>query len=523
MDPTPQSSTSTFGPTLARQVDAVCDRFEEACRAGERPRAEDYAHEVPELARPALLRELKRIEAAYAAFGPDDGETLPSLPGFAFERVLGRGSFGEVWLATDVNLGQPRAVKLLRRHRSGPLHLELLVEEARKMASLPPHRNRVAVHALVPALPSCYLLMDYVEGGPLSRQTSPTSPLPWERAARYVADVADALVEVHAAGILHRDIKPANILWDRRRDEALLADYGIAAYTAEARGLAGTSGYIAPELGDGAASPKSDVFSLAATLFCLVSGRAPFAPGDVEASLAQARAGLVAAAPLDRVPAALRDAILEGLRPEPTDRPDLPTFTARLRGAHLQALADKLLRLARPTVARLQVMVAAADEGDLVFRPIACDVGHAAHARDLEPVAEPAPVTVVRTGQLVRLEVTADADGYLTVLNLGSSGNLHVLFPNPLARDNRIHAGRPHRLTVKLTPPTGTDRAAVLWTRGPSALSPAEWRERIEAGLPAALPPEESARGMDLVLHEADGQPADAWTAAVVTITHTKP
>src|SRR5262249_23289736 len=124
------------------------------------------------------------------------------------------------------------------------------------------------------------------------------------------------------------------------------------------------------------------------------------------------------------------------------------------------------------------------------------------------------------TGDLLQIEVSADTDGYLTVLNLGSSGDVQVLLPNPLARDSRVRAGVPQRLTVKLTPPAGVDRAAVIWTRQPSALTPAEGRGRIEHGEAVAAPPRLATRGMDFVLHEAQVQPQADWTAAVVAISH---
>jgi serine/threonine protein kinase len=365
--------------------------------------------------------------------------------------------------------------------------------------------------------------MEYIEGGPLSKQTSTAKPMPWERAARYIGDVADALTEVHAAGLLHRDIKPANILLDSRHDEAVLADYGLAAWLEQAHGIAGTPGYVAPELDGGVASPLADVFSLAATLFYLVTGQAPFDGPDLLTSLRQARAGL--RRPMEelrRVPKAIEDAIREGLEPEPGRRADLLTFTARLRGAHLQALADKLLELSRRSDCKvnLRLSVSTASEENPVFRPISCEIQAVEPARDMEYVSQTAPMAAVRTGDLVRLEMTADKDGYLTVLNLGSSGQLKVVFPNPLARDNRICAGRGHRLTLKLTPPAGTDRAAVIWTRQPNSLTPTEWRSRIEAGQMAAASPEQATRGMDFVLHEASVQPGDAWTAAVVAIRH---
>jgi hypothetical protein len=189
----------------------------------------------------------------------------------------------------------------------------------------------------------------------------------------------------------------------------------------------------------------------------------------------------------------------------------------------LQGLADKLAQAARGTAVRVHVSVSAADEAELVFRPVPCHIARVESAPEPNLVPEPAPVAAVRTGQLVRLELAADAEGYLTVLNLGSSGQLRVLFPNPLCPDNRIRPGRPHTLTVKLTPPAGTDRAAVIWTRRPGTLSLEEWRQRMEAGQPAGLPPTESSRGMDLVLHQAGEQGTDDWTAAVVAIAHASP
>jgi serine/threonine protein kinase len=491
------------------------DRLEEVKQAIEKLEAIDGCLDVVSLA-----------PEAPTVLNVADAPRAPKLKGFQFRRRLGKGGFGEVWLAFDVNLQSERAIKLLPRDRLTQAEIEQLTCEARLMAQLPRHRNRVQVHGLIPGITNCFLIMEYVEGGSLSQQTSSKNPLAWERAARYVADVADGLADVHAQGILHRDIKPANILWNRQRDEALLSDFGIAAPIDEATGICGSPGYIPPELYGGSASPGSDVFSLAATFFCLVAGRPPFDQRDVIKGLGQARAGLSRpVAELNRVPKAIEDVILAGLEPEPERRLDLPTFSARLRGAHLQALADKLQALSRQSTSpvNLRVSVSTASEAELVFRPISLETQVLEPTRNMDVVPEPAPVAPVRTGDLVRLEVTANADGYLTVLNLGSSGELKVIFPNPLARDNHIRGGQAQRLTVKLTPPAGTDRAAVIWTRQMNTLTPAEWRSQIEAGQLIAVSPRESTRGMDFVLHEAGEQSASAWTASVVTISHQLP
>jgi hypothetical protein len=119
---------------------------------------------------------------------------------------------------------------------------------------------------------------------------------------------------------------------------------------------------------------------------------------------------------------------------------------------------------------------------------------------------------------VVRIEAAADADGYLTVLNLSSSGEVGVLFPNPRAPDNRVRIGVARRLTVKLTPPAGTDHAVLVWTPGPCSLSADEWRASIESGRLALAEPTE--RGMEFVDLDAP-DPAEAdFVAAVLGIEH---
>src|SRR5439155_19729012 len=117
----------------------------------------------------------------------------------------------------------------------------------------------------------------------------------------------------------------------------------------------------------------------------------------------------------------------------------------------------------------LNVTVSTATEKDLNFRTVFSG-----------PLAASSPP--LRCDEVVRIEATADADGYLTVLNLSSGGEVGVLFPNPRVPDNRVRAGVARRLTVKLTPPAGTDHAVLVWTPGPCPLSAREWRERIEGG-----------------------------------------
>ncbi len=378
------------------------------------------------------------------------------------------------------------------------------------MAALKVHPNRVTVFDLLSTAAGPVLVMDYIDGGPLSQQTCPERPMDWVRAARYVADVADGLAEVHARGILHRDIKPDNILLDRERDAAVLTDFGVAAHAADAGGCCGTPGYMAPELADGTASAKTDVFALAATLFHLVQGTKPFVTRGVLAALCQAAGGVPESA-LAGLPAGLSAVIRAGLDPYLDRRPDLATFTALLRSCHTEGLAERLRTVAPPAPrpVQLDVTISTACEKDLAFRSV---------YRGVLPEDGAARWPAVQCDAVVRIEAEADADGYLTILDLSTSGEVGVLFPNPRVPDNRVRAGQPRRLTVKLTPPAGTDHVVLVWTPRPCPLSARQWRERIEAG--GLIVPAGQDRGMDFVALDEPGPAAPDWVAAVVGIEH---
>jgi serine/threonine protein kinase len=355
------------------------------------------------------------------------------FPGeYRFLKVLGAGTYGKVWLAEDVALQSQVAIKTLRV--SGPGEhaaqaLRALERDARALARVR-HPNIVQVHAWRQAGGESFLVMQYVYGGALADWLQ-HGPFDWQQAARYVADVGEGLLEVHACGIVHRDIKPANILWDPDRDEALLTDFGVSGRLAYGGGtVAGSPSYMAPEAHDGHSSPASDVFSLAATLFRLTTTELPF-PGSTRAELLGAVArGLPSPDPRCRcLPEALEQVIRSGLAPSAEQRPALRDFVQRLRGSLNQSLADALAPApAEPTPAPVELRLMVSRLEGTNYREVAMTHPRPGGlTRDFKKVPKQPEQVHMHSGDRARIEVLASQDGYVTVFNVGPSGNLNLL------------------------------------------------------------------------------------------------
>jgi serine/threonine protein kinase len=99
----------------------------------------------------------------------------PKLDGLEFLDYLGGGAFGQVWKALDVKMQVFRAIKVLPRDRIRKSETRRLLEEAQMMAQLAKHRNRVAVHHFKDGVTNCFLVMDFISGGALSRLIAPKS------------------------------------------------------------------------------------------------------------------------------------------------------------------------------------------------------------------------------------------------------------------------------------------------------------------------------------------------------------
>jgi hypothetical protein len=214
--------------------------------------------------------------------GRDPGDTSGPLgiPGYDDVEEIGRGGFGVVYRARQRDLDRTVAVKLLTTAADGRSQTRF-DRERRSLGALSDHPNIVTIYesgTTRHGLP--YLTMEYLAGGSLADRLEATGPLPWPTAVTAIVAVCGAVETAHRIGVLHRDIKPENILLDRR-DQARLADFGIAGHlagTATATGsITASIGHAAPEVLAGQRStPATDVYSLGSTLFALVAGRAAF-------------------------------------------------------------------------------------------------------------------------------------------------------------------------------------------------------------------------------------------------------
>ncbi|MHC5262654.1 protein kinase domain-containing protein [Streptomyces sp. UC4497] len=207
---------------------------------------------------------------------------------------LGQGGMGEVWEARDEVLGRPVAVKVISMLAGGGSTADearaRFLREARITAALQ-HPHIVTVHDVGTAVTAegstPFLVMELLRGEGLEAAVS-RGPVGGAQAARWGAQVCEALAEAHAAGVLHRDIKPAN-LFVTASGRVKVLDFGIAraadASATDGRltrtGLViGTAAYMAPEQARGYPEQSSDLYALGCVLFELRTGRLPFTAPD---------------------------------------------------------------------------------------------------------------------------------------------------------------------------------------------------------------------------------------------------
>ena len=252
---------------------------------------------------------------------------------------LGAGGMGEVYRARDTRLDRTVAIKVLPAHfSSDPVRKQRFEREARAISGLN-HPNICTLHDVGSQNGIDYLVMEFIEGESLAQHLE-KGPLPLEQALKVGREIADALDKAHRSGVIHRDLKPGNIMLTKSGSKLL--DFGLARPATQAASLAtlsatasqqspatqdgtivGTFQYMSPEQVEGKElSTRSDIFSLGAVLYEIVTGRRAF-EGKSQLSVASAilekePAPITAIKPL--TPRGLDHVIRRCLAKDPDDR-----------------------------------------------------------------------------------------------------------------------------------------------------------------------------------------------------------
>ncbi|GAA4545741.1 serine/threonine-protein kinase [Amycolatopsis samaneae] len=362
---------------------------------------------------------------------------------YRLEKKIGSGGMGVVWRAVDEKLGRVVALKraLAADNAQDSWRARQIRREA-KIVALLNHPNVVTLHDLVDHDGELWLVMEYLP----TRSLAEIGTLPAEQVARIGAQLAGALEAVHAAGVVHRDVKPSNVLVTED-GRAKLTDFGISranygdttlAHSVE---IAGTPGYLAPEVADGAdATSASDVFSLGATLFTALEGVSPVgSAGNPLVLVRRAANGEIATPHRGGELSAVLSALL---RRKPSRRPD----AARARQLLEEIVArprnhDRPISASTIAAAVITVVVLGSAAGSAPPRP----AGPGARSRPeaLFTIGEPRtadPCALTSTAELARFGDTEPDNGY------GNFNQCHVFV--------RTRAGATVDVIAQLDPST---------------------------------------------------------------------
>jgi hypothetical protein len=248
-----------------------------------------------------------------------------TLGPYEISELMARGGMGEVYRGHHATLGRTVAIKVLSRDRAHNPEFQARFErEARTVAGLR-HPNIVSVFDYGESGGTYYMVMEYIEGHPLSDILHERRLLPLEEAIPLVNDIASALGYAHEQGVVHRDVKPSNIMLRQvssagsttPHQQAILTDFGLIKLAGSGSGLTqsgaiGTLAYMAPEqiMSAHQVDNRADIYSLGVMTYQMLTGKLPFASEN---------------------PAQLVFAHLQQPPPDPRAVcPDLPIHTAKM-------------------------------------------------------------------------------------------------------------------------------------------------------------------------------------------------
>jgi serine/threonine-protein kinase len=329
---------------------------------------------------------------------------LERIGPYQFLDKLGSGGMGTVYLGKHVETGQLAAVKVLTASLARePGFVERFNREIDAMRKL---KNPHIVELFESGVDgeNYYYAMEYVAGETLMSVMRREKRLPWERAVDFAAQICQALKAAHDAGIIHRDLKPSNLMVTSQ-GTVKLTDFGVAQVFASSRltatgGIIGTAEYMSPEQAQGKrAGKQSDLYSLGAVMYAMVTGRTPFSGKTAVEVIQKHKFGL-----FDRprmyvpdLPTRVDDTICRLLEKEPEKR--FPDAFVLLR--HL----DQVVRLEELAEAG-ETVAGDVDERSTSDTTIA--VTDRVHGT---PPQHPGPATLMQA--LVRAELSKNEGGLL--------------------------------------------------------------------------------------------------------------
>lgn len=270
---------------------------------------------------------------------------------YKLERILGRGGMGVVWLADDLKLERPVALKFLPSLIGlDPAAVKELKTETRRGLELS-HPHIVRIYDFVDDEDAAAISMEFVDGKTLSelRMATDHGVFSVAQVSRWLPGICDALDYAHfQRKVVHRDLKPANIMLTTKEEVAKVADFGIARSLSDTMsrlsaahiGTSGTLPYMSPQqaMGD-RPLPTDDVYSLGATIYELLSGKPPFYRGDLPTQINSKIAPLIIERrqeleikAADAIPKEWEDAISACLNKDPNLRPSCAGMLAEMLG-----------------------------------------------------------------------------------------------------------------------------------------------------------------------------------------------
>ena len=272
-----------------------------------------------------------------------EAEKGHEMGSYHLEELLGRGGMGEVWRASHRLLARPSAIKLIRPESFGNDGRELVKRferEARATAGLrSPHTVNIYDFGTT-ADGTFYYVMELLEGFDLETLVTRFGPVPVERAVHILTQASHSLAEAHQGGLIHRDVKPANVYVCRYGldwDFVKVLDFGLVKNaqlpTEDGKPLtvagviAGTPGYMAPEMGLGNPDVdwRADIYALGAVGYWLLTGKPVFDSGSSPMQALMDHIQKSPEAPSERtsqqIPPELDAILLQSLSKDPNDRP----------------------------------------------------------------------------------------------------------------------------------------------------------------------------------------------------------